>query len=80
MTCEGQLVAAHDRCWDHHQVIRDEEHVQVAKRLRAQYSARPLRPVNGSRGIEVPTRELTTYDSVFGLKTTSVSGDAEAVA
>ncbi|SMY01705.1 Transposase [Brevibacterium sp. 239c] len=80
VTCEGQLVADHDRCWDHHQVIRDDTHVQVAKRLRAQYSARPLRPVVEPRGIEVPTRKLTTYDSVFGLETTIVSGDAEAVA
>lgn len=65
--CEGQVIADHERCWDHHQVIRDVEHIQIAKQLRAQYSTRPLRPVVEPRGIEVPTRALSAYDSVFGL-------------
>lgn len=79
VVCEGQLIADHSRCWDKHQVIRDDEHIEIAKQLRAQYSARPLRPVIEPRGIDVPTRELSTYDSVFGLQP-SPTESAEAVA
>lgn len=79
VVCEGQVVADHDRCWDQHQVIRDDEHIAIAKRLRAQYSTRPLRPTSQPRGIEVPTRPLASYDSVFGL-TPDVASQSGVVA
>lgn len=77
--CEGGLVADHLRCWDRHQVITDSEHVEIAQQLRAQYSTRPLRPAAEPRGVEVPTRSLSVYDSVFGL-TTGSRADKGAVA
>lgn len=73
--CEGTVVASHSRCWDRHQTITDPVHVEIARSLRAQYSRRALRPVGLPRGVEVATRSLSDYDSVFGVDFTA--GDRE---
>lgn len=67
--CDGVLVADHARCWDHHQTLTDPTHVQIAQRLRADYSQRALRPITPA-GIEVATRDLGVYDTVFGITLT----------
>ena len=54
VTCEGALVACHDRSWVAHQTITDPGHkaaadVMRAERLRAKLAARPL-PCRSSSG------------------------------
>lgn len=64
---QGMLVAQHQRCWDSHKTITDPDHVAVAKQLRAHYNQQSVRPIAVPRGIEVPTRDLAVYDTMFGL-------------
>lgn len=64
---QGMLVAQHQRCWDSHKTITDPDHVAVAKQLRAHYNQQSVRPIAVPRRIEVPTRDLAVYDTMFGL-------------
>jgi transposase len=63
VTCEGRVVADHERCWARHQTISDPAHVAAAKALRA---ARRLAAVPVPRGDEVEQRDLAVYDAAFG--------------
>ncbi len=63
VTCDGQVVAGHERCWARHQTISDPAHVAAAKALRA---ARRLAAVPVPRGVEVEQRDLAVYDAAFG--------------
>lgn len=38
VTCDGQVVADHRRCWAKHQTITDPVHVEIAKLLRRRFS------------------------------------------
>jgi transposase len=64
VTCEGQLVACHDRSWVAHQTITDPGHkaaadVMRAERLRAKLAARPA-------AVQVEQRDLSRYDALLG--------------
>jgi hypothetical protein len=64
VTCEGQLVACHDRSWVAHQTITDPGHkaaadVMRAERLRARLAARPA-------AVQVEQRDLSRYDALLG--------------
>lgn len=63
VTCGGQTVADHVRCWAAHQSITDPAHAAAAVALRA--AGRPPRPVADPGQVEV--RDLAAYDRVFGL-------------
>jgi transposase len=63
VTCDGKVVAGHERCWARHQTISDPAHVAAAKALRA---ARRLAAVPAPRGDEVEQRDLAVYDAAFG--------------
>jgi transposase len=63
VTCDGKVVADHERCWARHQTISSPEHVAAAKALRA---ARRLAAVPAPRGDEVEQRDLAVYDAAFG--------------
>ena len=63
VTCDGKVVADHERCWARHQTISDPAHVAAARALRA---ARRLAAVPAPRGDEVEQRDLAVYDAAFG--------------
>ncbi len=63
VTCGGQQVAAHPRCWAVHQTITDPAHAQAAaamRRLRLQTTRPPT-------DTEVEQRRLTDYDTFLGI-------------
>ena len=66
VTCEGRLVADHDRCWARHQTITGPAHLAAAQQLRA--ARRVLAPVPGPAGpgAEVEHRDLAVYDALCG--------------
>jgi len=61
--CEGTVVADHARCWAQHQSITDPGHARAATALRHdRFAVLPAPSVT-----EVEQRELSDYDTVFGL-------------
>jgi transposase len=62
VSCDGRLVADHERCWARHQTLSDPAHLVAAARLRRDRTARP-RPATD----EVEVRCLADYDQAFGL-------------
>ncbi|CAM01075.1 Mu transposase domain-containing protein [Saccharopolyspora erythraea] len=69
VTCQGRLVARHDRCWAVHQSITDPDHATAAARLRHQACRASLRPVD----TPVEHRELADYDRALGLDTAATA-------
>ena len=63
VSCDGRIVADHERCWAKHQTLTDPGHLQAAQALR---SARRLAVVPVPRGDEVEQRDLAVYDLVSG--------------
>jgi hypothetical protein len=63
VTCAGQLVADHPRCWAAHQSVTDPAHAAAAVALRA--AGRQTRPLEDPHQVEV--RDLGSYDREFGL-------------
>jgi len=64
VTCEGRLVASHDRSWVAHQTVTDPAHkaaadVMRAERLRSKLAAPPA-------AVEVEQRDLSRYDVLLG--------------
>jgi len=68
-TCDGRLVAAHDRVWARHQSLTDPAHRDAATRLRQQHSLATA----PREQTEVELRPLTDYDTAFGLGDEAVS-------
>jgi len=70
VTCEGRVVALHERCWARRQVITDPEHVAAAAVLRSAYQRATARD-RGARthtdGHLVQMRALPDYDDLFGI-------------
>lgn len=67
VTCEGAVVADHDRVWARHQTLTCFEHSVAAKLLR-QGRGDLLRPVpDALTGEEVEIRPLSAYDVALGL-------------
>jgi len=65
VTCDGQLVADHGRCWARHQTISDPAHLAAATQLRHQRAV--IGQAAGDQ--EVQLRRLADYDAAFGLDT-----------
>lgn len=65
MTCDGRVVAEHERCWADHQTITDPAHAAAAAELRQARRPIAVRPVDTT----VEHRRLTDYDQLFGLDT-----------
>ena len=63
VTCEGRVVAHHERCWADHQSITDPAHAAAAVELRQARRLVAVAPVDTA----VEHRPLTDYDQVFGL-------------
>src|SRR6478609_49109 len=62
--CDGQTVASHDRIWATHQTISDPIHVEAAKVLLRRRIQIPPPPLES----EVPLRDLSAYDTAFGVE------------
>lgn len=70
VTCAGQVVADHERCWADRVTVTDPKHVAIAKQLRAAYAAdRAARdqPRTHADGQVVQLRALPDYDRLYGL-------------
>lgn len=66
-TCDGTVVADHERVWARHQTITDVEHSMAAKLLR-RGRADLLHPApDAITGQDVEIRALSAYDAALGL-------------
>jgi transposase len=54
VTCAGQIVARHDRCWDVHQSLTDPDHAEAAQKMRRT----TLKAVTSPAQTEVEVRQL----------------------
>jgi transposase len=63
VTCEGRVVAGHERVWARHQTLSGPEHVAAARLLRRERIAVVRPPLEA----EVQIRSLSDYDTVLGL-------------
>jgi transposase len=70
VSCAGQVVACHQRCWADHQTITDPDHAQAA------IVARQARRVAGLRPADTPVehRDLADYDRILELDATDSEG------
>jgi transposase len=66
VSCEGRIVADHERCWARHQTITDPAHLAAAQQLRS--ARRRLAPVPGPADAEVEYRDLAVYDLLSGSR------------
>ncbi|MEV3927486.1 Mu transposase domain-containing protein [Actinomadura coerulea] len=64
VTCGGQLVARHHRCWAVHQTITDPAHAQAATVLRRT----KIQTVTAPSETEVEQRRLSDYDALLGIE------------
>lgn len=65
-TCDGRLVASHERCLKPHQTITDPAHVAQADWLRAQYQdTMAIHADPGRRLVLVEDRDLAFYDQLW---------------
>ena len=62
-TCDGSLVADHERVWAKHQTISDPKHLAAAKGLRRSR----IDLVRPSVQTEVEIRPLAAYDAALGI-------------
>lgn len=72
ISCQGQAIGVHARCWDSARTITDPEHVAAAKVLRREYARiQRARYEAAQRGRLLPVdptlvRDPGSYDSLFG--------------
>ena len=64
VTCAGQVVARHQRCWDLHQSLTDPAHARAAAALRSTRLQVATAPVD----TEVEQRSLSDYDALLGVE------------
>ena len=65
VTCDGSLVADHERVWAKHQTISDPKHLVAAKVLRRGR----IDLVRPPAQTEVEIRSLAAYDAALGIAT-----------
>jgi hypothetical protein len=70
VSCDGRMVAAHQRCWAAHQTITDPAHRQAAAALRTRARQAPVSKV----ATDVQHCRLADYDRAFGLDDTQAVG------
>jgi hypothetical protein len=70
VTCDGRVVAVHDRCWATAQTITDPVHVSTAARLRQVFN-------NPAPAAQELTRDLAEYDTAFGVAISTVTSDGQ---
>jgi transposase len=62
VSCDGKLVARHERCWAKHQSLTDPVHRLAADQLRAAHRRASITPI----ATPVQARNLSDYDRMFG--------------
>lgn len=73
ISCQSQVIGAHQRCWDTTRTITDDSHVAAAKVLRRDYAtAQKARHDAARRGKLLPVepgliRDTAPYDELFGV-------------
>ncbi len=73
ISCQGQVIGTHQRCWDTARTITDDEHVAAAKVLRRDYAqTQKVRHEVARRGKLLPVepslvRDTASYDALFGV-------------
>ena len=67
ITCAGAVVGRHRRCWARHQTITDPAHREVAHRLAHHAAQREQGDRGGRTDVTVERRDLSVYDTVFGI-------------
>lgn len=72
VTCAGQVVACHPRCWADHQTVTDPDHAQAAAMMRQARQLAEHRPAD----TPVEHRDLADYDRVLGVD----AHDSEGIA
>ena len=65
VTCAGQVVARHERCWAAHQTITDPGHARAAAAMRR---AAHVQLATAAADIQVEQRSLGDYDAVLGVE------------
>jgi transposase len=66
VSCDGRLVADHQRCWARHQTLSDPAHLEAATKLRRDRAAVGATARRREQA-EVELRCLADYDAAFGL-------------
>lgn len=73
--CDGNVVADHERSWASQQVLRDEEHLALAKQMRhalaTERESRQRAERHHLDGHPVVLRALPDYDALFGVDFTA---------
>ncbi|MCK9930803.1 IS21 family transposase [Frankia sp. Mgl5] len=67
VTCDGQPVASHDRCWARHTVITDPVHRATAAELRRDQAATRRRHHSLRQHADGHVVALRDYDALFGV-------------
>jgi hypothetical protein len=71
VTCDGDRVATHTRCWAKHVVITDPDHAAAAAAMRQALAhdrrARQAATRHHTDGHTVAMRALPDYDALFGV-------------
>lgn len=79
VVCEGRTVADHERCWANHAVITDPAHVEIARGLRAAFTAakrdRDRTARTALSANRVMFRNPGDYDDLFGVRFDPASGE-----
>jgi hypothetical protein len=65
--CDWQIVADHERVWARHQTIHDKQYLEAGRALRRKFLEVVARSTDDP---QAQTRDLRTYDHVFGLDET----------
>lgn len=70
VTCGGQLVGRHRRCWAPHQTITDALHAQAAAAMRRTCLRTAAAPAKAEVEVEVEVeqRRLSDYDALLGVE------------
>jgi transposase len=71
---EGRIVASHERIWARRVTITDPVHLAQAAILRRQFQTMKRRPPAALESVE--TRELATYDQLFGIDLFDIDREA----
>lgn len=79
VVCDGRVVADHERCWATAAVISDPVHVEIARGLRATFTAakraRERQESLARPGQRVMFRDTSDYDELFGVRFDPTTGE-----
>jgi transposase len=73
ITCAGQVVGRHQRCWARHQTLTDPAHRETAHRLAHHAAAAREQRDHEAGQISVECRDLSVYDAAFGINDEEVA-------